>query len=151
MVENGRDSFCLAQAFEFMCVWSISCCLTSKNKATFHSRSHLSCFLMYFSRVKHGNLLLRFSGVKDALMLHKCIYFLAHSETIRFRTSFCSASGCVELRDSMDCSTCLLMSSYLNFLAYPRKNIYIYIWETIYIYDIWYIIFIISYIVKSIE
>eukprot|EP00435_Cladocopium_sp_Y103_P063109 s298_g24.t1 len=26
------------------------------------------------------------SGVKDALMLHKCIYFLAHSETIRFRT-----------------------------------------------------------------
>jgi len=29
------------------------------------------------------------SGVKDALMLHKCIYFLAHSETIRFRTLQC--------------------------------------------------------------
>ncbi|CAK9023287.1 unnamed protein product [Durusdinium trenchii] len=29
------------------------------------------------------------SGVKDALMLHQCIYFLARSETIRFRTLQC--------------------------------------------------------------
>eukprot|EP00933_Yihiella_yeosuensis_P041240 TRINITY_DN35654_c1_g1_i1.p1 TRINITY_DN35654_c1_g1~~TRINITY_DN35654_c1_g1_i1.p1 ORF type:complete len:322 (+),score=38.80 TRINITY_DN35654_c1_g1_i1:48-968(+) len=29
------------------------------------------------------------SGVKDALMLHRCVYFLARSETIRFRTLQC--------------------------------------------------------------
>ena len=41
----------------------------------------------------------RFSGVKDALMVHRCIYFLARSETIRFRCGLLwVACSCLKFR-----------------------------------------------------